>query len=66
MRYRGTIYVDIWGKDKQDAEKQFMKIVLGLKNAFPGDLVNMPHGSEISLDQENDPTDQSLISKGGH
>ena len=63
MRYRGTIYVDVWGKDKQDAEKQFMQIVLGIKNAVPDELVRMPHGSEISLVQESDPTDLLLSPK---
>jgi len=64
MRYRGTIFVDFHEEGKQDAEKQFMQIVLGLKNAFPGDLVKMPHGSEISLVEENLPTGDSLISRG--
>ena len=49
MRYRGIIYVDFFEEVKQDAEEQFMETVLGLLNAFPGDLVELPHGSEISL-----------------
>ena len=56
--------MDIYEEEKQDAEKQFEKIVLGVNNAFSGDLVGMPHGSKISLVKENDPTDRSYLQKG--
>ena len=49
MRFQGTIYVNIEGEDRQDADRQFRKIVSVLKNAYSGDLVIYPHGSKVSL-----------------
>tara|TARA_Y100000310_G_scaffold107691_1_gene106093 strand:- start:675 stop:884 length:210 start_codon:yes stop_codon:yes gene_type:complete len=62
MRYRGTICVDVWADTKEEAEMLMDIHVLGLPNAFQIALSRMPHGSEISLVQENLPN-SSLISK---
>ena len=63
MRYRATICIDVWADSKEEAEMLVDIHVLGIPNAFQIALSRMPHGSEISLVKENDPTDQSLISK---
>ena len=52
MRYRSTICVDIWADTKEEAEEKSMDIVLGLPNSFQVAISHMPHGSEISLDDE--------------
>ena len=52
MRYRATICVDIWADTKEEAEKKSMDIVLGLPNSFQDTLIELPHGSEISLDSQ--------------
>ena len=49
MRYRATIYVDVWSDSKLGAEKQVEDITTEITNAFQGDLIELPHGSEISL-----------------
>ena len=51
-RYRSTINVDIWADTKEEAEEKSMDIVLGLPNSFQVAISQMPHGSEISLDAE--------------
>ena len=66
MRYRATVYIDIWKETGKEASKVLDKIVKSIPNAFSDGLEPMPHGSKISLVKENDPTDSSLISKGGH
>ena len=53
MRYRLTLCVDIWAESKEEAEKKSDDIVLGLNNSFQIALSKMPHGSEISLIQED-------------
>ena len=65
MRYVATIYVEGWGEGKT-ASKKLEKIVKSIPNSWSDGLERKPHGSKISLVQESDPTDQSLISKGGH
>ena len=64
MRYRATICIDVWADSKEEAEMLVDIHVLGLPNAFQIALSRMPHGSEISLVKENDPTESSLISRG--
>ena len=63
MRYRATICIDVWADSKEEAEMLVDIHVLGIPNAFQIALSRMPHGSKISLVEENDPTDCSLISK---
>ena len=63
MRYRATICIDVWADSKEEAEMLVDIHVLGIPNAFQIALSWMPHGAEISLVKEHDPTDQSLISK---
>ena len=53
MRYRATIFVDVWADSKEEAEMKTDIIVLGLPNSFTGALSRMPHGSKISLVEEN-------------
>ena len=55
MRYRGTIYVDIWAEEGKIAGKKLDKIVKLIPNAFSDGLSAMPHGSKISLVQEDKP-----------
>ena len=64
MRYRATICLDTWADSKEEAEKQVFDIVLGIPNAFQIALSRMPHGSDISLVQESDPTDSLLSPRG--
>tara|TARA_Y100000310_G_scaffold158298_1_gene157721 strand:- start:206 stop:406 length:201 start_codon:yes stop_codon:yes gene_type:complete len=66
MRYQAIIAVRVWDDTKEGAEKQIDDIVLGIPNAFQIALSRLPHGSKISLDQESDPIDHFLISKGDH
>tara|TARA_Y100000310_G_scaffold325345_1_gene388674 strand:- start:1683 stop:1892 length:210 start_codon:yes stop_codon:yes gene_type:complete len=63
MRYRSTICIDVWADSKEEAGKQVDRIVLGLPNAFQIALSRMPHGSKVSLIEENLPNSDSLISK---
>ena len=63
MRYQAIIAVRIWDDTKKGAEKQVEDIVSNIPNAFQIALSRLPHGSEISLDKENDPTDR-LLSPG--
>ena len=53
MRYRATIFVDVWADSKEEAEMKVDILVLGLPNSFTGALSRMPHGSKISLVKEN-------------
>ena len=55
MRYRATIYVDIWAEEDKIAGKKLGKIVKSIPNAFSDGLSPLPHGSEISLIQEDKP-----------
>ena len=64
MRYRAIIYLDIWKETGEEASKVLDKIVKSVPNAFSDGLVPMPHGSEISLEKENPPKRDSLISRG--
>ena len=66
MRYQAMIAVRVWADSREEAEKQVDDLVLGIPNSFQISLSRLPHGSKISLVKESDPTDQSLISKGGH
>ena len=63
-RFRGTICIDVWADSKEEAEMLVDIHVLGIPNAFQIALSRMPHGSDISLVKENDPTESSLISRG--
>jgi hypothetical protein len=49
MRYRATIYVDIWAEEGRIAGKKLEKIVKSVPNSFSDGLSALPHGSEISL-----------------
>ena len=53
MRYRATIGVDIWTDTKDEAEKEVEGIILGLPNSLLIALSRLPHGSKISLVEEN-------------
>ena len=53
MRYRATIAVDVWVDTKEEAEKRVQDIVLGLPNSFQMAISRLPHGSKISLVEEN-------------
>ena len=63
MRYVATIYVDIFAEEGKAAAKKLGKIVKSIPNSWSDGLERKPHGSKISLVEENDPTDCSLISK---
>ena len=53
MRYRATIAVDVWADTKEEAEKRVQDIVLGLPDSFQIAISRLPHGSKISLVEEN-------------
>ena len=53
MRYRATIAVDIFADTKEEAEKRVQDIVLGLPDSFSMAISRLPHGSKISLVEEN-------------
>ena len=53
MRYRATIAVDVFVDTKEEAEKRVQDIVLGLPNSFQMAINRLPHGSKISLVEEN-------------
>ena len=53
MRYRATIGVDIFAESKEEAEKKVEGIILGLPNSLLIALSRLPHGSKISLVEEN-------------
>ena len=53
MRYRATIYVDLWAGEGKAASKKLEKIVKSIPNSFSDGLVPLKHGSEISLVQES-------------
>ena len=53
MRYRATIGIDCFVDSKEEAEKMVEDIVLGLPNSFLMALSRLPHGSKISLVEEN-------------
>ena len=52
MRYRATIFIDLWHDSKEDAEEEAEKIVKSIPNAFSDGLSALPHGSEISLESQ--------------
>ena len=56
MRYRATIYVDFWAEEGKIAGKKLDKLVRSIPNAFSDGLSPLPHGSKISLIQEDDPS----------
>ena len=49
MRYRATIYVDLWSESSEEASKELEKIVKSVPNSFSDGLSALPHGSKISL-----------------
>ena len=53
MRYRAEICVDVFADTKEEAEKRVQDIVLGLPNSFSMAISRLPHGSKISLVEEN-------------
>ena len=53
MRYRAEICVDVFADTKEEAEKRVQDIVLGLPNSFQIAINRLPHGSKISLVEEN-------------
>ena len=53
MRFRATIGVDIFVDTKEETEKRVQDIVLGLPNSFSMAINRLPHGSKISLVEEN-------------
>ena len=63
MRYVATIYVDLFvAEEGKTASKQLEKIVKSIPNSWSDGLERKPHGSKISLEGENLPTGDSLIS----
>jgi len=52
-RYRATICVDVWSDDKEGAEKKVGGIVSRLPNSFQVAVSRLPHGSSLSLTEEN-------------
>ena len=55
MRYRAEVYIDIWANSKEEAEEQMEDQVLKIPNAFIEAVSRMPHGSKISIVQEDQP-----------
>ena len=53
MRYRATIYVDIWAEEGKAAGKKLDRIVKSIPNSLSDGLSPLPHGSKISLIQED-------------
>ena len=53
MRYRAEIAVDVFADTTEEAEKRVQDIVLGLPNSFQIAISRLPHGSKISLVEEN-------------
>ena len=53
MRYRATIYVDFWKDDIKGAAKELEKVVKSIPNSFSDGISALPHGSKISLVEEN-------------
>jgi len=66
MRYRGTIYIDVYAENRADAEDELLKIVLGLKGSFMGDVSPLPHGSSLNLQEKTASSGDSLISGEGN
>ena len=52
-RYVGTIYVDLFAWDGPSASKKLDKIVRAIPNSWSDGLERKPHGSKISLIQED-------------
>ena len=52
-RYRAAIYVDLWAKEDRSAGKKLEKIVKSIPNSFSDGISPLPHGSEVSLTQED-------------
>ena len=55
MRYRACLYIDMWYDSVEDAVKELEGIVKSVPNSFSDGLSALPHGSKISLDQEDKP-----------
>lgn len=66
MRYRGTIYIDVYADSRDEAENELSEIVLGLKGSFLGEVIPAPHGSKLNLIGEAAPGSHSLISGGSY
>jgi|TARA_Y100000310_G_scaffold21605_1_gene20876 hypothetical protein len=49
MRYRATIFIDLWHDTEEEASKEIEKIVKSIPNSFIDGLAALPHGSDISL-----------------
>ena len=47
------IAVRVWADSREEAEKQVDDLVLGIPNSFQISLSRLPHGSKISLVEEN-------------
>ena len=59
MRYRATIYVDIFTDSKEEAEDHVQEIVNKIPNSFNGSIERMPHGSKISFISDIEPTNNN-------
>ena len=55
MRYVATIYVDLFAEAGKTASKKLEKIVKSVPNSRSDGLERKPHGSKISLAQEDKP-----------
>ena len=54
MRYRQTICVDIFVDNMEEEGRKANENVMKLPNSFQVELTRFPHGSNISLDNENE------------
>ena len=55
MRYVATVYVDLFEEDSKAASRKLEKIVKSIPNSWSDGLERKPHGSKISLAQEDKP-----------
>ena len=55
MRYVATVYVEIFSGDAKTASRKLEKIVKSVPNSWSDGLELKPHGSKISLVQEDKP-----------
>ena len=53
MRYRTTLYIDVWQDNKEEALKEIENIIKDIPNSFIGGTTELPHGSNISFTKEN-------------
>ena len=52
-RFRAEVFVDVWEDTIEEAEERVEEILKGIPNSFAGRITRLPHGSKISLIQED-------------